>query len=1003
MSFPIELFETKMGDVDYDDFIEIYEALKRALDENDLKEAQKQRILLISYDVSHPYATFLLQRYRVVNGELPEESVVHKLEKEYPNNLFLQYSVIWLKKVLGKQEEVMAALTHFLEHTPRYYPAEQMMAEELLERKEYKEAKKYTVDLMDYHGQHSAMIARFQEINRYLIPEYEKQQADGSLTFEDAVECCKCYYESGEIGKCRELLQTLKPSNGTQRFLFYSIRNKLYLHEEQFQKALENIKKWNYEFRLLPKDSSIYKRKKQYAMAIRYYKAVCYFYLNQGKIRASLKYQEGIRKALKSLDVGLDGPACEMGMRMDCLALRVHILLEAGLYDECIATAKQGLEVFPHMIPLHVEMQTAYFELGEWQIVIHLFYEIHKQYNQFPKIYYNAAKVFLEARQFDDAKKILEMATEAKVQDISLEFLANRLRYLENYDSEEIAQVRQGLEEILEHLKKDDFEEPSIYEVLVEIQNCDMLLEDYDKALKTNAFIIEGETRKKKKKEENECVEAYRMQARILWRMDRYEEAIALFEEFLDPQEDHTAYLFEMGDCYIELDRWEEAQQTLETVVRLNPEYPRIYRKMAILYLYRIRQEWNPQWYEMALQYMKKQLSLDENAGDSFNLGLIYEEGYDLVNAALCYERAVELQQGLNHNTIQRLAHVYALMGERERATELLENALQQDDMPTSQSLSVVNELLRRYATSEQFDKADALLLQYESLFVQQKTRYPYTFLASLYLWRGKFPRSAALYEKASTLFDADTQGSAYAEERCKMYLAMGMCGRLRPILKRFGIEFTNDQIDAFAFEKASHYATLLQTQLKKKLRTTLPDITAYYYDMAERNYKKAKAQMEESILRSHNKHGLWLNFAEIAYYAGDQKTVNHCLEEFMKDLEHRDLDAAFSQSKDQKHLIGQYIEIHFYAGRIMETQKYWELFRNSKNCADCAYKACTCQLHFEAYLDINDKDYARAMEKVMQSFPINMASNSSLLLIEYLDGLMKDEGGIEEKNDHRH
>lgn len=133
--------------------------------------------------------------------------------------------------------------------------------------------------------------------------------------------------------------------------------------------------------------------------------------------------------------------------------------------------------------------------------------------------------------------------------------------------------------------------------------------------------------------------------AHSLERMERYEEALELFEKSLrqnpDPQELASIYVH-MASCRKDLGRYPEALEALDEAERLNPTLKEIYNLKGFC-LYKLKK------HEKAIEAFEKAIEIDPGSAiDYANIGSNLRELGHMQEALRLYEMALELDPTLD-------------------------------------------------------------------------------------------------------------------------------------------------------------------------------------------------------------------------------------------------------------------------------------------------------------------------------------------------------------------
>ena len=126
----------------------------------------------------------------------------------------------------------------------------------------------------------------------------------------------------------------------------------------------------------------------------------------------------------------------------------------------------------------------------------------------------------------------------------------------------------------------------------------------------------------------------------------QFEEAIAVVKSKGFPQIEQDAELWnKIGICYSSLGKYEQAIETFERAVALDPRLPVLFNNLGLTYLSQSQKTRDPKSFQKSLESFKKAIEIDPSYPQPYSgLGTAYRQQGNLDGAIYCWEKALELK-----------------------------------------------------------------------------------------------------------------------------------------------------------------------------------------------------------------------------------------------------------------------------------------------------------------------------------------------------------------------
>jgi len=530
------LFEVEEG-VDYDSFLNEFYVINKKIIDSELDDVWKLIINIERFQIYHPYLDVMRIKY-IMALQRRLDAAVTRLSGKYQEDLFIQYHIAYVKWEKGDYDAAYEIAKHVLKADPDEYYANFVLIEYLFMQGEYETAKeicKKQIKLFSTKERQNQLV----KINSVLIEQYQERIVEEPGNLDLAMKLGWCYYENERYGECMDLLERSKPDEA-HWLTYHSLKGRNFVSLKQYREALPHLEAWeNAIVNLVDNGSKEAKEKKSRYTLSRYLQAICYQELG---IEESKK--EYFEKALECLDFDIR-IVDNHNQKRDILTLkaRLYLNLEQGQKSVDICNELIAMDEY-YFFQHYLLLQEAYYQLKDGQKVIQTFYKIFDIFPYDVKSYVLTIKTFYSYGQFDDAKRIIEMAREIDRPSNEIDLLEIKVLHAKAKTADDIRVILVLCEDLEQKLNDEKNDIEDITEFYYLRADCFMQIGEYRNALYViDKFITDNAAEE----------DAYRLRGKILYNLGEYKKALELFQDYIRENETDSEYLYQMAACLEEV------------------------------------------------------------------------------------------------------------------------------------------------------------------------------------------------------------------------------------------------------------------------------------------------------------------------------------------------------------------------------------------------------------------------------------------------------------------
>lgn len=353
----------------------------------------------------------------------------------------------------------------------------------------------------------------------------------------------------------------------------------------------------------------------------------------------------------------LDRLAARDPLNADAWLARGQLLEQRGRWQEAVTAYRDGLDKNPGNVLLMVALGNACLTINDWDGAILHFEKAVEAGIEEPKVRQTLAALYLYAGREEDSRKLVEALQKEGLDDGGLYFsLGKAMSFLGRY-AEAAEFFRTGFEKMDQSMPEEYLLNAyrGYARALVELGRHDDALSLIRES--ASATIKDRDSLK-------------RLEAAIYVDMDRYDDAIAIYEWLLGSAPEDIGIHMMLADTYRAAGRYEDAEKTLLKVPEIKPDNTDYLVQLSLVY-------------DLSGQFNKAVSALEtvlkRNPQSSLamnNLAYMYiEKGVKIGRAIELVKHALEIEpeNGAYHDT---LGWGYFKQGKVEEARTHIETAL---------------------------------------------------------------------------------------------------------------------------------------------------------------------------------------------------------------------------------------------------------------------------------------------------------------------------------------
>lgn len=749
-----ELFDGKTDD-HVDDFIEKLYEVTSALEQRDLKKSRQLLDELERFELTHPFAQVEEARYLLIKQEKEKEepkeiqdaageetagntcgqealSIMEELDFEYSDNPYIERIYAEALIANGETGKARAVYDAILEKSPDNYTAMLGQANCIFLEGDPENAKEQVEDILEERVQDAECLVLLNKINEKLVKDYE-EKLESNLDRDICFKLGWCYYQQKKFKEGIALLDKLGDSDD---YDYVNLRCRLYLADEDYEKAYPLSRKWLALIENSEEDGSKEMEKRKNRLSLAHFSVgVCIwevFYRKEEKEERDTQFLEAssyIKKAISEENNQL--------VKLSYMEQLARFYLDAEAYDACIETCNEIIEKDRGFFPAYVHRQKANYELKNAKEVIDDYFACQEIYPAYVPPYVLAAEVFFAFDQYDDVEHVIQAAKEAGLDSDSLELYRIKCIHYKEFSKENLQRAFEAIQALREKISNRTQEEETDIEDMSEVER-ELAVIYWDKNQTDTALaVIDGFLKK-----HPDNVDMLHLKADVLIREDKSEDALRVCKRLVDMEPDNFYTTLKLGNCWERLGKLGRAVECYEQILEKDAEFGPALRRLMYVYSYVSSREDNLETCKKAIDYATRYIEVTGAAEGYVERGNLYIDLYELEKAVADCKKAIELDSEAYY-AYNNLGCALLKLRRIEEAIEPLKQAIETD--PDKDHLPYLN-LAECYVLQKNYKEAiacykEAIRLQPENVRWKKE-------IAKIYVLEKKYDEAVAIYQE---------------------------------------------------------------------------------------------------------------------------------------------------------------------------------------------------------------------------------------------------------------
>lgn len=979
-----ELFDGKTDD-HVDDFIGKLFEVKAASEEQDLKKIRQLLNELERFELTHPFVQVEEARYLLIKqGKEKQEqkgiqdaageetagstcakealSIMEELDFEYSENPYIERIYAEALIANGEVAKARAIYDSLLEKSSDNYTAMLGQANCVFLEGDPENAKEQVEDILEERVQDAECLVLLDKINETLVKDYEAK-LESNLDRDICFKLGWCYYQQKRFEEGIVLLDKLGDCDD---YDYVNLRCRLYLANEEYEKAYPLSRKWLALIENSEEDGSREMEKRKNRLSLAHFSVgVCIWEIlcKKGeKGEREVQFSEAssyIKKAIseeKNLLVKLS--------YMEQLA---RFYLDTESYDACIEICNEIIEKDRGFFPAYVHRQKANYELKNAKEVIDDYFACQEIYPAYAPPYVLAAEVFFAFDQFDDVEHVIQAAKEAGLDSDSLELYRIKCVHYKEFSKENLQRAFKAVQALKKKISTRTQEEETDIEDMSEVEK-ELAIIYWDMNQTDAALgVIDGYLA--------ECpdnTDMLHLKVDVLVREDKPEDALRVCRKLADMEPDNFYTILKLGNCWERLGKLGRAVECYEQILKKDAEFGPALRRLMYVYSYVSNREDNLETCKKAVDYATRYIEATGAVEGYVERGNLYIDLYELEKAVADCKKAIELDSEAYY-AYNNLGCALLKLRRIEEAIEPLKQAVEIDS--DKDHLPYLN-LAECYVLQKNYEEAiacyrEAIRLQPENVRWEKE-------IAKIYVLEKKYDAAVAIYQKLIDQAEQMWKKKKWKEKMlcyskgeitAEQERILGLYCDLADVYRQAGdMEKAEECFKKVYSFNIYYYMALSGVPLSP---SAMAEVGEFYRDAG--NLKKAEQIIKNALLSiprnkinssAHNYlYGVYATiFLEQGKKAKAQKYAKRRLEQLME--EHGGEEGMLADPR--------YCPMHLYtlaimnicAGDLDKAREYLKQIPDCRLCVTC--ETCDC---FEYYFGMgliaeleNRKDEARGL-----------------------------------------
>lgn len=944
-----ELFDGKTDDK-VDELINTIYEERNAFEDGDMENVKKLIQKMHLFDLTHPFTQVEEARYLLACDKKQEAlDIMEELDFEYSDNPYIEriYGNVLVEN--GQIDRARSVYDAMLEIDEKNTSALLGKARCAYLSEQLEEAKELVEDVLEERVQDVESMDLLDQINEKLIENYQAA-LDEAMDREICFKLGWCYYQKREFDKGIALLDRIEEKD---EYDYVNLRCRLYLANEEYEKAFPLTKKWLKMIKDTEDDGTKEAKKRKNRLSLAYFSiGVClweqtYHQKNDGEKVDEAEfssYEEAFESANTYIGRAIEKEHNTL-VRLSYMEQMAKFYIAQKKYEACVQICTEILQQDRGFYPAYVHRQRAHYELKNAKEVVEDYFSCKEIYAGYSVPYVLAAEVFMAFEQYDDVESVIEAGKEANLESDGLKLYEIKCLHYKNFSKENVQTALEELKLLIDAIKSRESEAECDIEDQAELyREMAILYWDLDmtkEALNTlNDYL----------KQEPKSGSALTLKIDILNREKKYEEALDACQTLISLDADNLNYQMKLGNCYERMEEDEKAIACYQSVLEKDENYVPAIRRMMYIYSYLSTQKRDMELCKKGIEFATRWISLAKNADPFVERGNLYIDLYELEKAVEDCKMAISLDADAYY-AYNNLGCALLKLRRIEEAKKPLLQVIKKD--PERDYLPYLN-LADCYILMGEYEKAIEAYQKVMDLRSKKNEKRDATQeeIVKIYCMQKKYKQAILYYEDKIKKMKSSIELLAY-DEKGKIKLNVTKDESLVREWIRYCCKVADIYRQAKLHKMARNYYEKAWKQFMKcKKMYVSPDLeemVEYYRDLGE--YEKARKFLMKMLERAKKgnvvRNSYRFKMATILFELGDYKNATLYADAYIENRiqQYGSEEKMLEDRRYRPMNLYNIAMMHVCAKRLELAKKYIEQIRDCHLCVTCV--SCDC---FEYY-----------------------------------------------------
>ena len=528
-------------------------------------------------------------------------------------------------------ETATSVTDEILERSPDAALARLVRGYIYLYQSRYEDASDIVIEVLDANQKNESAVWLLRNISRRTIADYQPRFDAGALSPKQGIELAWAYFRTDNMDMVLNVLGRIEPTPEVA-FQHNNLYGRTYAMKENYVEAEPYLLRWSEDMSQIKarRDAGEELSHKDVDRLTR--EAFCNYMIALCEEKLE-KYDAAIEYYKRAMDVA-EKSGNDIDEQLYYKESYGKLLQQLGRHQEAMDVWNDMADSMDGCIPAYIHRQETAHELRNAQLVIDDYYNIIRDYPQYARAYFYAARVFLIYNQYEDVESVIQRARENDIDSDNLREIEAKL-YERRGDNVQAERVYQ---EIISHLREGSSDLDEVAELYGEVAAFYLNYMDENgnrsRLGEVRPYIDLGQ-----REDPNNL--------RLMWILTDLEEysgreADPVYHRMFEMFPGNDAVYYEYGEYLHRKGRTEDAHAQYRKCFELNPKNNNVNNRLMQYHQDKYNDEESLEDYNQAVYYASNQLEVCDDDYYRIERALVYLDGYEIDKAEEDARKALE-------------------------------------------------------------------------------------------------------------------------------------------------------------------------------------------------------------------------------------------------------------------------------------------------------------------------------------------------------------------------